>query len=152
LTFLTLEQERKNKDELLDIKKIIQDRVEYFDILAKSKQIDFKLLLDDIKVVMDRRKFTRLLDNLISNAIKYNKRNGTVTIILKEKILVIEDTGIGISEENIPFMFDRYLRFNSSEGGFGVGLSIVKKIIDEYGWKISTVSEKEKGTRIEIRW
>jgi two-component system OmpR family sensor kinase len=75
-----------------------------------------------------------------------------VTIILKEKILVIEDTGIGISEENIPFMFDRYLRFNSSEGGFGVGLSIVKKIIDEYGWKISTVSEKEKGTRIEIRW
>jgi two-component system OmpR family sensor kinase len=152
LTFLTLEQERKDKDERLNAKAIIEDRVEYFDILAKSKQVHFILLLDEVTIVTQKRKFVRVIDNLISNAIKYNRRKGSITITLKKSGLYIEDTGIGISEEKIPFMFDRYLRFNSSEGGFGVGLSIVKKIADEYGWKIDVLSKEEKGTRIGIKW
>jgi two-component system OmpR family sensor kinase len=65
---------------------------------------------------------------------------------------VVEDTGIGIEEEKIPFIFDRYLRFNSSEGGFGVGLSIVKKIVDEYTIDIEVDSKLGKGTRMVLRW
>jgi two-component system OmpR family sensor kinase len=152
LTFLTLEQERKNDDTVLDLKGIIQDRVEYFSVLAKSKQITFELSLGHATLLMDRRKFERVIDNLISNAIKYNKRNGMIRIVLEQQRLIVEDTGIGISEEKIPLMFDRYLRFNQSEGGFGVGLSIVKKIIDEYGLKIMVVSKENQGTRIEITW
>ena len=49
-------------------------------------------------------------------------------------------------------MFDRYMRFNESEGGFGVGLSIVKMIVDEYGIKIDVISAKEEGTRMILRW
>jgi two-component system OmpR family sensor kinase len=152
LTFLTLEQEKKNEDELLDIRAIIKDRVEYFDVLARSKLITFELQLEDVKIVMDRRKFVRIVDNLISNAIKYNKRNGTIKVILQKGRLIVSDTGMGISEEKIPFMFDRYLRFNSSEGGFGIGLSIVKKILDEYGMTIYVESEKNIGTRMIIVW
>jgi len=152
LTFLTLEQEKKNEDEHLDVKEIILDRVEYFDILARSKQITFSLALDDATLYMDRRKFTRIIDNLISNAIKYNKRKGTIKITLEPNRLIIEDSGIGIDEEKIPLVFDRYLRFNSSEGGFGIGLSIVKKIADEYGLSIDVTSQKEVGTKMEIRW
>ncbi|MCF6206578.1 MAG: HAMP domain-containing histidine kinase [Sulfurovum sp.] len=152
LTYLTLEQEKKNEDELLDIKAIIKDRIEYFDILARSKHITFKLSLDDATIVMDRRKFVRVIDNLLSNAIKYNKRNGHIEIVLEKNRLIVSDTGIGISEEKIPFMFDRYLRFNSSEGGFGVGLSIVKKILDEYDIKISVESKEGQGTRMVLTW
>jgi two-component system OmpR family sensor kinase len=49
-------------------------------------------------------------------------------------------------------MFDRYRRFNESEGGFGIGLNIVKKILDEYGIEIEVISEKDKGTRMVLTW
>ena len=152
LTYLTLEQEKKNQDEKLNIKHIILDRVEYFDILAKSKNINFKLDLDQSIILMDKRKFMRVVDNLISNAIKYNIRGGNIKIVLLNNILSFQDTGIGISEEKIPFMFDRYMRFNKSEGGFGIGLSIVKKILDEYRININVQSKIGVGTQMEISW
>ncbi len=65
---------------------------------------------------------------------------------------MIEDTGIGIDEEKIPYIFDRYLRFNSSEGGFGIGLSIVKKIMDEYAMHIEVDSTLGRGTRMILTW
>ncbi len=152
LTYLVLEQEKKNEDERLALKDIIEDRVEYFDVLAKSKQITFVLDLENVYLTMDRRKFIRVLDNLLSNAIKYNRRNGKITITLKEGVLSVEDTGRGIARDKIPFMFDRYMRFDKSEGGFGVGLSIVRKIVDEYGFEIDVESEPDRGTRMRITW
>ena len=152
LTYLTLEQEKENNDEMIDIKKILLDRVEYFEILAKSKHLSFELDLDNSSMVMDKRKFSRMLDNLISNAIKYNIRGGKIIIVLKNNQLTVQDTGIGISEEKIPFMFDRYMRFNQSEGGFGIGLSIVKKIVDEYHIKIDVYSKIKIGTRMVLSW
>ncbi len=152
LTYLTLEQDKKNNDEKINIENEILDRVEYFDILAKSKNITMKHTLDNSSIIMDRRKFVRVLDNLISNAIKYNIRDGKIEIMLHKNKLTIRDTGIGIEEEKIPFMFDRYMRFNNSEGGFGVGLSIVKKILDEYKIKIDVHSKKGVGTRMVLSW
>lgn len=152
LMYLTLEQEKINQDEEIDIKELIYDRAEYFSVLAQSKQLECNLDLEETTIMMDRRKLTRVIDNLISNAIKYNKRNGTVGITLRPGKLVIWDTGIGISQENISFMFDRYMRFNNSEGGFGVGLSIVKKILDEYDIKIEVESKEGEGTRMVLSW
>jgi two-component system OmpR family sensor kinase len=152
LTYLTLEQEKENEDEEIALKPMIENRVEYFDILVKSKNIIFILSLEHATIFMDRRKFSRIIDNIISNAIKYNKRGGRIEITLKENSLKIKDTGIGIAEDKIPFMFDRYMRFNQSEGGFGVGLSIVKKIIDEYNMQIEVESEEGEGTTVMLRW
>ena len=152
LTFLTLEQEKENEIEHIDLKALIVDRAEYFSVLAESKELTCQLDLKEAYIDADRRKITRLVDNLISNAIKYNKRKGTVGIKLRPGYLEIWDTGIGIEKEKIPLMFDRYMRFNESEGGFGVGLSIVKMIIDEYGIKIDVVSKKEEGTRMILQW
>jgi len=152
LTFLTLEQDKKNNDEKIYIKNEVLDRIEYFDILTRSKNIALKHDLDDSTIIMDKRKFVRVLDNLFSNAIKYNIRGGKIEIILCMNELSVIDTGIGISEEKIPFMFDRYMRFNKSEGGFGIGLSIVKKILDEYKIKIDVHSKVGVGTRIVLSW
>ena len=152
LTYLTLENEKENENEHIDVKALIENRVEYFTILVESKKLHYVLDLHPAMIFMDRRKFTRVIDNLISNAIKYNKRHGIVGISLKQGILSIWDNGIGIQESEIPYIFDRYIRFNKSEGGFGVGLSIVKKIIDEYNMHIEVQSEVSKGTKMVIRW
>jgi len=152
LTYLTLESERHSQDEPLDLKLVIEERIDYFNTMAKSKNIKIVRDLENVIFVMDRKKCTRVIDNLLSNAIKYNKREGSIAIYLRAGILSIEDSGIGISEESIPYIFDRYMRFNNSEGGFGVGLSIVKKIIDEYKVDIKVDSTPMEGTRITLRW
>lgn len=152
LTYITLEQEKENENEHIDVKKLVLNRVEYFDILAKSKKLEYKLKLDDAMIFMDKRKLTRVIDNLISNAIKYNKRRGIIGITLQEGSLSVWDTGIGIQEDNIPFIFDRFTRFNKSEGGFGVGLSIVKKIVDEYNMHIEVRSKLKEGTKMVLKW
>ncbi|MCF6245574.1 MAG: HAMP domain-containing histidine kinase [Sulfurovum sp.] len=152
LTYLTLEQEKKNKNEHINIQALVRNRVEYFDILMHSKQLQCKLDLKEAMIFMDKRKLTRVIDNLISNAIKYNKRQGIVGIMLSQGVLTVWDTGIGIEEKKIPFMFDRYMRFNDSEGGFGVGLSIVKKILDEYNIDIQVTSKLNEGTKMVLTW
>ena len=152
LMYLTLEQEKENKDEQINLKEMIENRAEYFTVLANSKEISFVLDLEDVSIIMDRRKLTRVIDNLISNAIKYNKRKGEIGFKLRENHLTVWDSGIGIKEEDIPLMFDRYLRFNETEGGFGIGLSIVKMILDEYQISINVFSKVGEGTRMEIRW
>lgn len=150
LTYLTLSHNRKSKDEWVDLKQLIQDRVEYFAILAGSKKITFTLDLKASALFIDAVKIARVVDNLISNAIKYNKRNGEIFITLRKQHLIVRDTGIGIESDKVNEIFERYTRFNSSEGGFGIGLNIVKSIINEYHLQINVASSSNKGTTIRI--
>jgi len=150
LTFLTLSHKKSSKDEWVDLKALIEDRVEYFAILATSKKIQFSLDLNESALFIDSIKIARVVDNLISNAIKYNKRNGKIMITLRKHYLTVEDTGIGIESEKVYEIFERYTRFNASEGGFGIGLNIVKGIIDEYQLQIDVESVLDQGTRIRI--
>ena len=150
LTYLTLSHNRESKDEWIDMKQLIQDRVEYFAILAGAKKITFELDLKDSAIFIDGIKIARVLDNLISNAIKYNRRHGKIFIVLRKNYVRVQDTGIGIDSEKVHEIFERYTRFNSSEGGFGIGLNIVKSIIDEYDLQISVESVLDVGTTIRI--
>ncbi len=150
LTYLTLSHNRKSKDEWIDMKQLIEDRVEYFAILAGAKKITFELDLKDSALFIDGVKIARVIDNLISNAIKYNKRNGKIFITLRKNYLQVQDTGIGIKSKKVNDIFERYTRFNTSEGGFGIGLNIVKSIIDEYDLQISVESVVDVGTTIRV--
>ena len=152
LTYLTLNHNRQSKDEWIDLKQLIIDRVEYFAILAGSKKITFNLDLHDSALFIDGVKIARVLDNLISNAIKYNRREGTIFIVLRKNYLSVQDTGIGIESEKVNEIFERYTRFNSSEGGFGIGLNIVRSIIEEYNLQIDVDSVIKVGTTIKINF
>lgn len=152
LTYVTLENNIYSSSEKINLKNIIEERVEYFDILAKSKEIDFRLELNDSFLFVNKNKFTRVVDNLISNAIKYNRRKGSIGIRLLGNSLTVEDSGLGIESNKLDYIFDRYSRFSNSEGGFGIGLSIVKDIIDEYEMDIKVKSQINKGTSITIIW
>ncbi len=150
LTYLVLGHQRSSNDENIDLKELILNRVDYFYILAQSKKISFELDLEDASLFIDPIKIARVIDNLISNAIKYNKRNGTIKIVLRKNYFLISDTGIGIKSDKIKAVFDRYSRFNHSVGGFGIGLNIVKSIADEYNLKIEVTSIVEEGTTFKV--
>ncbi len=153
LTFLILDHKIVSNDQELKLKKIIEQRVEYFLILANTKKIKIETTLDqDATLFIDEKKISKLLDNLLSNAIKYNKLGGSIYIHLEKNKLSIKDTGKGIEKENIDLMFDRYARFDNVAGGFGIGLNIVKMISKEYNLDIKITSELGKWTDVTITW
>ena len=100
--------------------------------------------------------FFQLLYNLINNAIRYNKLNGTISIgeqYVKDGpyIILIKDTGIGIRQEELGTIFNRFKKSGNTSGeGFGLGLSIVKSIALYHGYSISVNSELDKGTTFSI--
>ena len=117
------------------------------------KKIIFKIdIKDDVFLFCDNKKISKLIDNLLSNAIKYNKIAGTIKIVLSENTFSIEDSGKGISTENLATLFERYTRFDKSVGGFGIGLNIVSLIAKEYNLEIAVQSEINIGTKVSIKW
>jgi len=134
------------KSELLCFAKIIEERVEYVKELIDSKRLVCKLELEPTKVFMSTIAAHRLIDNLLSNAIKYSDVEDSIDITLKDNILELKDTGIGIDKKIQKNIFRRYQRANDERGGFGIGLSIVLSICKEYNIKLGLVSEKGKGS------
>jgi len=112
-----------------------------------------------INVFADQEKIQQVLTNLIMNSIKYGKENGTTEIsiedLVKNKIIVrIRDNGEGIEKQFIPRLFERFFRVDKSgarsEGGSGLGLSIVKHIIEGHNEKIYVESEYGKGSEFSF--
>ena len=153
LTYIALGNQLQSKDEEIDLSLLVKERVEYFKVISSARKLECIVELDEkVMLVIDRHKITRVIDNLISNAIKYNKKGSFIKITLKDRYLCIEDGGIGIEENRIDQMFDRYSRFNDSEGGFGLGLNIVSEIAKEYNLKLKIESELGQGTKVNVRW
>lgn len=110
---------------------------------------------DDVVIIADPEQLKRVIDNIIGNSVKYmDKEHGLINIRIKDVgdfiQVEIEDNGKGIAQKDLPFVFDRFYRAdasrNSSTGGSGIGLSIVKKIIEDHGGKIWATSKESTGT------
>ena len=133
----------------IDMGEFIQNRVDYFQEIANLKEIQLDIELEqEIYYDFSKTKLQRIVDNTISNAIKYSNNKSIVNISLAQKneeiIFTVEDNGVGI--EDVDKIFSRYYRENSAKGGFGIGLNIVKQIIDEDGILLEVSSELRKGT------
>ncbi|QKF82232.1 two-component system sensor histidine kinase [Halarcobacter ebronensis] len=153
LTFLTLNNKIISQNENLDLSTILIQRIEYFKTLADVKKITFIPYIDkDITIFCDKKKIIKLIDNFLSNAIKYNKINGKIEVILKEHYLSIEDSGKGMTQNQIDNLFERYMRFDKSVGGFGIGLNIVSLIAKEYDFKIEVISKLDEGSKMVVKW
>jgi len=152
LKFATLEQEKATEEAQLDMRELVESRLEYFAILIESKRLTLQGDLSAATLRADRRLIERVVDNLISNAVKYNRRGGTIRVVLRPGALTVADTGVGSAPEDLPHIFDRYTRFDESEGGFGIGLSIVRRICDHYDIAIEVDSTLGEGTAITLRW
>ncbi|WP_456486125.1 sensor histidine kinase [Hydrogenimonas sp.] len=153
LTYLVLHHQVVSQDERTDISSLVKERVEYFKILAESKKIEIETdIQPGITLTVDPGKMARLVDNLLSNAIKYNRRKGEIFIRLRPGELLIQDSGIGMDEKQTGEVFKRYKRFDTSVGGFGIGLNIVAMIAQEYGFRVEIRSKAAKGSKVIVQW
>ncbi len=145
-----------------NIVELVQNVFDLLEMTADKKNI---ILMFDRKynrpiyVFADQEKIQQVLSNLIMNSIKYGKENGTTEVTIEDlvddKIIVrIRDNGEGIEKHNIPRLFERFFRVDKSgarsEGGSGLGLSIVKHIIEAHGEKIYIESEFGKGSEFSF--
>lgn len=118
----------------------------------------YSKLATNLEIFMDKDKFKQVIYNLLSNALKYSKENGEVLVTLKSFantiIIEIKDNGIGISEKDLPFIFERLYRSdesrNKNTGGAGIGLTIVKNIVEAHKGTIKVTSSLGVGTTFII--
>lgn len=132
----------KNEKEYFRLSDILQENIS---VLEKNyPNLSFCTKLDDCELYTYKDAFMRIIDNIISNAVKYNKQNGSISIVYKKdkKILEIQDTGKGI--KNPSKIFERF--YKEQDRGIGIGLNIVKKLCEELNIDISVESEVNIGS------
>ncbi|MGD2086916.1 MAG: response regulator [Candidatus Aminicenantes bacterium] len=141
----------------LSLSSLLQETIESLQPLAEEKNVAVTLQPDqgDIPMIKgDRQSLQQLFSNLINNAIKFNRQGGKVDVTLQQRHshleIKISDTGIGIAEEDLPFIFDEFHRVRSDETqsvpGTGLGLSIARKIAKAHSASITVESTRGEGT------
>ncbi len=142
-----------------DIKKVVGEAMKILGPLAEEKDVLLESTLDDGCVILaDSDLLHQIIFNLVENAIKYNNKGGRATVLLykkeKEVRFIVDDTGVGIPEESLPHIFDRFYRVDESrsgeQGGSGLGLSIVKDAVLKLGGTVSASRRKQGGMRFEV--
>ena len=144
--------------EKINLKTVISEACELFQPTAEDRHIDMTCSLPESHIVYgDIRMIQRMIANLIDNAIKYTPPGGSVAVTLtasphRQSIITISDTGIGISENDLPHIFERFYRCDQSrsENGIGLGLCLARTIARAHGGDITVTSTAGKGSRFTI--
>ncbi len=143
-------------DDEIDLKAVAEDCKERLSQQAESRGIRMTVSGESVVITGSRTEITELVYNLVDNAIKYNRENGNIEIDIADKKLTVSDTGLGIPQESIPRIFERFYRIDKSrsraKGGTGLGLSIVKHIAEHHEAKIDVESTVGVGTSITVRF
>ena len=143
LEFLVKKDRVLYKKEKLDLSLFIKNRVDFFDEIANGNNLTFKLLnQDNINIEFNATLLQRVCDNTLSNAIKYSFQNSSIIVKLymQKDSIIFEVTNQGKAVLDTEKLFDRFYRENSSRGGFGIGLDIIKEICDNNDVLIEIVS------------
>ncbi len=142
------------------LEKILMERFEHFRRFALDRGLTLKVVKNETAVVeADPLRVGQLFYNLIDNAIKYTGSGGVVELSVSREgdnaIFTVKDSGVGIKQEDLPYIFDRFYRVDkaraSDTGGAGLGLSICREIAETYGGSISASSVSGEGTTFTVR-
>ncbi|MGZ8265635.1 MAG: sensor histidine kinase, partial [Burkholderiales bacterium] len=114
------------------------------------KGLAFEVAIDDgVLVQLDRKALQLVLANLIRNAVRYTDR-GYIRISYDAPRVTVTDSGVGIAPEHQPQLFDRYFRADTRPEGLGLGLAIVRRICEDFGWKIEVRSNPGAGSAFSV--
>ncbi|WP_281813235.1 ATP-binding protein [Vallitalea longa] len=140
----------------INLSHIVESSISKFQIHAKKKQQEmvYNKTDNDYKIIGDANRIEQVIKNIISNAVKYSNEGDSITINVYEEssyvVVMIEDTGMGIPNEDLTRIFDRFYRVDKARsramGGTGLGLAIAKEIMDCHGGHINVTSEVGVGT------
>ena len=154
---LDLARGKEKSVEEISISDIVKREVSLLQTLAVQKNISLLLEGESLNMLSaDKEALSRVFKNIIANAIAYTNK-GTVTVWLAdtstETTVSVIDTGIGISEQNLPHVFKRFYKADNghSSNGSGLGLAIAKHVAEQYNGTISIESIPEKGTTVTVR-
>jgi len=161
LLFLARNNGRKKINSMTNVilSEICNRQIENMRAYAQNKNVKINLsITDNIVVLGNKDDLTRLVVNLLKNAIDYNIQGGMVMVSLHKKnnthVFSIQDTGIGISKENISHIFERFYKADNARtqnaSGTGLGLALVKEIVEEHAGSIKIESVPEKGTLVSV--
>ncbi|MGI0406068.1 sensor histidine kinase [Helicobacter himalayensis] len=148
----SIEQTRSN----LALDSLLNERLEFFAPFFSKKKLQLQSDIKPAQFYASKEKIITLFDNLLNNAIKYTKKSGFISLKLESGFFEIANTSAGLGVANKERIFERYERFNRESGGFGIGLSLVKQICDEY--KISIITKElvrksgEVMVQFSLRW
>jgi two-component system OmpR family sensor kinase len=132
LTFVRLNHKRKQNIQNVNLKDVLKTRLGIFSTIIEKKNLHIEKECDDVIIKTDYEDAVRLMDNLLSNAVKYSPQNGKIRIELKKDGLKIANKG---KINNLKKITSKFYRESKNEGGFGLGLYIVKKICGSYGFE-----------------
>ena len=146
----------------LNVDSYFRDCAEEVGLELESRNIElgfFNYVAEDVEIIADAEQLKRVINNIISNSVKYlDKPRGIINIRIKDVgdfiQIEIEDNGRGIAAKDLPYIFDRFYRTdasrNSSQGGSGIGLPIVRKIVEDHGGRIWATSKEGIGTEMHL--
>lgn len=113
-------------------------------------------ICDDVLLESRTERLYEVFGNIVRNAIRYTEEGGSVTVSLSREEFCVADTGVGIAQADLPRIFDRFYTVDKSHsgkhGGFGLGLSVVKKLCEKAGWQIAVESKLGEGSRFCVRF
>lgn len=160
LDFSKLEQDEALSKTDFDLIKLLHELVNNFTSIAEEKEITISREIPEAEIIInaDKERISKAFNHLLANAFKFTDADGRVTVIaqdfLKEVEVIISDTGVGIPEEDLPYLFEKFHKINRPGAqihGAGFGLSISKKIIDLHKGFIKATSEVNRGTTFVVR-
>ena len=153
--FMMFSEEEILINDHINVKECLEAVIDDLKPLMDKKKLGLDVKVDDLYIMSNKSLFSRLLYNLINNAIKYNKDNGKIYITLEDMRLSIRDTGIGIDDEHIKHIFEPLYCVDKSRsrelGGSGLGLAIVRNICKTLGYKVEVYSKIGYGTEFVIK-
>jgi len=157
ITKIKLEK-KTEKFQLVKVSEIAQNAIEAINPYAIQKDVQIILHDKDVEINIDPGDLEIIFNNLISNAVKYNKQNGRVDVFIDKKdnllIIKVKDTGIGLSQNEIKNLFEEFFRVKNEQTkhitGSGLGLPIVRKILDIYNGDIQVESNVDKGSLFTV--
>lgn len=158
LTLAAIEKESLRPIEEIDVSRTVEGILSSLLPQCKGKNISVRTEYEPLIIKMNAEDFDRIARNLLDNAVKYNRQDGMIRVQVKkeERLLVISDTGIGISKENQARVFERFFRVDKARsrknGDTGLGLAIVKHICNYYDCTITLESEPDVGSTFRVHF
>lgn len=142
-----------------DMVRFARNQFQAYEEAAKEKQITtrFETNIEQVYLDIDLIKWESILNNLLSNALKYTPEGRSITLALlykeKELVISVSDTGLGIPQQDLPYIFQRFFQSSRTQGkkeGTGIGLYLVKTYAELHGAEINITSEENEGTTVKL--
>jgi len=150
LDYLIKMQSEQDVKELFFVDALLEKRVAFLQKLYPH--MEFHLEVSEMELLGDKTGLSKVIDNLIDNAVKYSPNSQKIEIELKNRTLIIQDYGVGMDEVELLHIFDKYYQTNRDMQGFGIGLSLVKRFCDKNAIELIFESSKDIGTKVKLKF